>query len=175
MAEWAGSLYHGWGVERDVTAALTWYERSVAAGEIRAMFDLASIYHLGKDVPRDYAKAAPLYRCAAQEGYPLAMLPLAELYCTGRGVPRDVNWAKFWLIRAKTSGAVVPTGVERALMRGMRTPWQRMAPHVAMGLGALAGIIGLLRLRNIRRRLQAERKGRAESVLALGERMSATS
>jgi hypothetical protein len=48
------------------------------------------------------------------------------------------------------------------MIRAMRTPWQRMAPHVAMGFGALAGILGLLRLRSIRGRLDVERQWRAE-------------
>jgi hypothetical protein len=139
------------------------------------MCDLAFLYHTGKEVPQDYAKAASLYRRAGETGYPLAMLPLAELYCTGRGVPRDVKWAKFWLIRAKTSGIVVRSDIERALMRGMRTPWQRMAPHLFMGLGALAGILGLLRLRNIRRRLDAEGAERARPVMPLEESMAAIS
>lgn len=65
--------------------AIPYFERSVAAGNERAMTDLALSYEQGQGVAKDEAKAVSLYNEAVGKGESQAMVNLGIMYLQGRG------------------------------------------------------------------------------------------
>ena len=68
-----GMIYHdALGVERDATAAASWWARAVEAGDADAMAMLGAANHLGQGVDRDSLRAMVLLILARQGGSGLA-------------------------------------------------------------------------------------------------------
>ena len=57
------------------------------AGDARAQFELAAMYHFG--VPQNYVEAMKWYRKAAEQGLAEAQSNLGMMYYHGEGVPKD--------------------------------------------------------------------------------------
>lgn len=99
-----GGLYeHGHGVERDIQAALKWYQLGAEFGDPEAMLGLANLTATGVgDTPPDASKAMQLARQAAARRYSGAYLFLGRAYASGRqGVKQDAAAA----IKAFAAGA----------------------------------------------------------------------
>ena len=58
----------GLGVRRNYAQALTWYRRAAAAGNSKAMLNIAYMYVHGLGVPQDNTTALRWYRRAAAAG-----------------------------------------------------------------------------------------------------------
>ncbi len=65
------------------------YKRRAAAGDARAIHELATLYKIGQHVKRDTHKAAQLYAKGADLGDSVCMRELAAMYESGQGVKRD--------------------------------------------------------------------------------------
>lgn len=80
---------YGLGTEKDLAAALSYYERSALSGFEDAQYALAALAIDGVEVKRDYEKAAGWLRLAVARGHPKAQARLGALYLDGLGVQRD--------------------------------------------------------------------------------------
>lgn len=65
------------------------YKRMAAAGDLRAIHELATLYKIGQHVKQNQHKAAQLYAKGADLGDSACMRGLAAMYEAGQGVKRD--------------------------------------------------------------------------------------
>lgn len=86
-----GQLYfNGEGVEKDLQAAMYWYEKAATQGFVDAQYRLGSLYFDGKhDIPKNYDKAYRWLQLALDNGHADAKPKLEGLYKTEAG--RVVN------------------------------------------------------------------------------------
>ena len=96
-------------------------QKKAAAGDTKAMVDLASCYEAGHGVAVDSARALELYRKAADAGNADAKAALAYYYLWYSGVPRDEQTA----LRLAQESAAAGSG------RGMA----RLSVHYQDGIG----------------------------------------
>lgn len=99
----------GLGVEKDQSAANTWYAKSAAKGNPTAMYLLGSRFAHGEKVDADAARAARCFKqllavpdstLAEAASYKLfAKFELAAIYGYGRGVPKDIARAMELLLK----------------------------------------------------------------------------
>jgi TPR repeat protein len=82
------------------TAELPALEAKAAAGDPKALFDLANLYNFGEGVKRDYNKAFELFELSANAGWSDGMFNLAACYRFGEGVEKDIDKALAWYARA---------------------------------------------------------------------------
>jgi TPR repeat protein len=90
-------------------------------GDVRAQFNLATIYYNGRGVRQDHAEAAKWFREAADQGDMQAQRHLGFMYANGQGVARDDREAVRWYGRAAEQGdadAQVNLGVMYSAARG---------------------------------------------------------
>lgn len=78
----AEKLLYGAGTKRDVPLAISWLEKSAAAGHAPALDTLASFHYRGVGIPRDVRKARELLERAAARHYLPAINNLAWLLST---------------------------------------------------------------------------------------------
>jgi|GEM_PF-2206010 len=106
----AHAYLNGWGIKRNVNAALKWLHELPEAlhtlnADVRAevselLHNLATEYENGSDqaIP-DHKKAYQLNQQAAELGCDLAYTSLACAYLTGDGVEKNLNAALEWAMR----------------------------------------------------------------------------
>ncbi|MBI5154776.1 sel1 repeat family protein, partial [Candidatus Poribacteria bacterium] len=70
-------------VDRDVTAAIDWFEKAAAARDGEAWFTLGMMHREGDGVPKDEYEAAYFFEKAAEAGHILSMRMVGELYKDG--------------------------------------------------------------------------------------------
>ena len=86
-----------------VTAIRLW--RPLAEnGDVRAQFNLGTMYDLGQGVARDFSEAVKWFRRAAEQGHGDAQYNLAAMYYLGYGVARDYVKAHKWFNIAGVAG-----------------------------------------------------------------------
>ena len=73
-------------------------------GDVKAQFDLASMYYYGKGMPQNYAEALRWSRKAADQGHAQAQGALGSMYYDGKGVPQDYAEAARWYRKAAEQG-----------------------------------------------------------------------
>jgi TPR repeat protein len=100
-----GELYYlGIGVQRDDSAAFSWYLKSAEKGNIQAHWEVGMCYQYATGVAKDYLKAAENYRKAAEQGFVPAQTCLAECYKKGVGVLKDeVEALAYYSLAARTN------------------------------------------------------------------------
>jgi TPR repeat protein len=90
-------------------------------GDVRAQFNLATMYNAGRGIRQDQAEAAKWFRRAAEQGDMQAQRQLGFMYANGQGVARDDREAVKWYGRAAERGdadAQVNLGVMYSAARG---------------------------------------------------------
>jgi TPR repeat protein len=93
-------LHEGEGVRRDDRECVRWYRRAAAAGDPRAMNNLARCYRAGHGVPKSGKKVVEwLARSAATDGGSWALAQLAQIHLDGDGVAKDARKAVAWARR----------------------------------------------------------------------------
>ncbi|MGB7316339.1 MAG: tetratricopeptide repeat protein [Planktotalea sp.] len=104
-----GAAYDdGRGVKKDAVKAVEYFERAANAGEVRARFNLGSLYAFGSgDIPEDRKRATTEFRLAVAAGYAPAMTALGQLQ--ERADPPDHVAAADWYEKAHEKGDVVAT------------------------------------------------------------------
>jgi len=81
---WIGSCYlYGYGVKRDVTKAVEWFERASRCGHAEATYYLAGCYVEGLGVEKNIVKSLELYVKAAELGEKGAAYALGFIYRYG--------------------------------------------------------------------------------------------
>jgi TPR repeat protein len=118
-------------VEKDLSKALFYHERSVEHGYFNGYLCLARCYYLGKGVPKDFKKAFELYSIVAQEaGDAAASVALGRMYHRGHGVNRDLAKAReHWELAWRAGyfwGLVGLSLLERDEGRWVRGWWLRI-------------------------------------------------
>lgn len=94
----------GWGIIADPAKAAVFYECAGEKSHIKALHNLAGLYHRGLGVPQDLDKALELYRRSAGQGGAKAAHRLGLIYFQGDGVPRDFVLAREWWQKAFERG-----------------------------------------------------------------------
>ena len=90
-------------------------------GDVRAQFNLGTIYYNGQTGREDLPEAAKWFRMAADQGDKEAQRYLGFMFANGKGVPRDDREAVKWYGRAAEQGdadAQVNLGVMYSTSRG---------------------------------------------------------
>lgn len=100
-----GNIYgFGWGVARDLKVAHNYWERAAQKHLATAMFNLGTLYLVGKPgFPQDDEQAAAWMKRGAEHRHVQAMLNLSSMYATGRGVKQDLGSALAWASLAQSN------------------------------------------------------------------------
>lgn len=103
-----GVLYRsGFGVEKDLTKALSILEVAAQKGDVSSYEVLADIYRTGElNGKKDYQKSREYLMKAAFKGSQKALLITAEFYLYGEGVEKDPGKAIQLLKQASTNGLI---------------------------------------------------------------------
>ena len=102
-----GNMYRdGLGVERDLEAAIHWYELAAEQGNANAQYHLGDMYREGLGVERDLEETIRLYMLAADQGHAEAQHHLGNMYRDGVGVARNLEEANRWYRRATEQGFI---------------------------------------------------------------------
>lgn len=96
----------GWGMDKDVPAAVRWLQMAADRGHPQAQAELGTMYRLGRGVPEDLQQAARLLRAAAEAGVGIAQLSIGRLYRDGTGVTRNLVEAYAWFTIAGDNGVM---------------------------------------------------------------------
>lgn len=96
----------GYGVERDLTKAVEWYEKAASKNSPDAMFSLASIYEDGQLGAVNLPKAVEWYKKATDLGNVDAMFNLAIIYENGELGDKDYPGAFRLFSQAAEKGDV---------------------------------------------------------------------
>ena len=98
------ACYEGFGLEKDYSRALGYFQKAADAGYTPAIRYLGTMYRDGYGVETDYDKALVYYRKAADAGDPLAMNNMGVFYREGYGVEQDFDKALEWHRKAMEKG-----------------------------------------------------------------------
>lgn len=94
----------GFGVKKDISQAINWFQRAAEKGLAMAQFNLGGLYVQGTDVQQDYTKAAKFFKLSAAQGFAAAQHSLGLLYFEGNGVQQDFIKAFELIQRAAEQG-----------------------------------------------------------------------
>lgn len=94
----------GFGVKKDINAALSWYQRAAKHHHEVALYSLARFYERGEGVKKDIKKAFSLYKKAAELGDEWAQCNLAVMYLEGVGTKQDIASGIGWMRKAARQG-----------------------------------------------------------------------
>jgi localization factor PodJL len=92
------------GLRKDLNEARVWTERAAAAGDRKAMHNLALYYFEGTGGPKNMTTAADWFRKAADLGLVDSQYNLARLYEKGFGVSQNPAEAYKWYLIAAHAG-----------------------------------------------------------------------
>lgn len=102
---WLGQMYaEGIGVDKDMTKAAEWTEKSAKQGEIAAMRALGGLYLRGEGVLQDYEQGHQWLEKAAYSNDAVAQRELGQTYEKGEGVEQSKVWAYVWYNYAAKNG-----------------------------------------------------------------------
>ena len=100
-----GCMYlEGWGVRRDVTEAIRWFQTAAMHGHVAAQFNIGVMCDRGDGIERDPRRAARWYRKAAEQGLRESQYSLGVKYGHGDGVPLDRIESFRWIRYAASQG-----------------------------------------------------------------------
>ncbi len=96
-----GVLYeHGEGVQKDLNAAVQWYEKAAQQNNVKAQYNLGYLLLEGFGVPKNPVAALQWLEKAAHQGYAPAEYQVGCAYLEAKGVPQNRSLALEWLGRA---------------------------------------------------------------------------
>lgn len=103
----AECLYHGRGIEKNLSEAILFFQKAAEAGLPYAEYALGFCYENAHGVEKDPFKAFSWYERAAQHAHTESMRCLADCYLYGFGVNEDAGVAVEWYIKAADSGNAI--------------------------------------------------------------------
>ncbi len=95
---------NGFGIERDKSRALFYYESASKLSNKYALFNLGWMYYNGENVNKDVFKAFELYKMATDFGHPRAMFNLANMHFSGTGTVKDLKMAYKLFLKSRMNG-----------------------------------------------------------------------
>jgi TPR repeat protein len=114
-----GAAYQdGHGVEQDTSKAVELFEQAAKAGEVRAFFNLGTLFAEGSEpFEIDRIRAAKEFQSAADQGYGPAMTALGRLQETAE--PANHEQAAYWYEKGHKAGDVIgKTNLAHAYVKG---------------------------------------------------------
>ncbi len=100
-----GVMYSkGKGVEKNISEAIKWYEKSANQNNPWGLYNLANLYYVGNSVDKDYKKAFEFFTKSAELGNYDAQNRLANMYYAGEGVQKDYKQAIYWYEKSANQG-----------------------------------------------------------------------
>jgi localization factor PodJL len=91
-------------VKKDLSAAVTWYQRAADQGNVGAMHNLAVLMSEGVDGTPDYGKALQWFLGAGDYGVKDSQYNLGVIYARGIGTTRDLVESYKWFALAAAQG-----------------------------------------------------------------------
>src|SRR5690606_23538775 len=95
---------HGWGVAKDESQAVVYYQLAADLGLDWGQYNLANLLATGRGTQRDDRRALALYRQAAEQGHAKSMNLVGRCYEEGLGVAADPLTALQWYRRSAEGG-----------------------------------------------------------------------
>lgn len=95
---------NGFGIQKDKSRAIYYYEAASQLSNKFAMFNLGWMYYNGENVNKDVVKAFELYTQASNFGHPRAMYNLANMHFSGVGTVKDLKMAYKFFLKSKMNG-----------------------------------------------------------------------
>ena len=120
MLNVANMLQAGLGVEKDLTAAIDWYQAAASRGDGTAMYYLGEAYARGVGVEPDVDAAINWYEQSAQAGDDEACLSLGKLLVRQGKTEAGLNWVS----QAAENGVLAAKEYLLVLERGASQPRQ---------------------------------------------------
>ncbi|MBU2967279.1 tetratricopeptide repeat protein [Amphritea sp. 2_MG-2023] len=115
-----GEMYEfGYGLNRDASQAIKWYQLAADQGLVAAQYNLGRAYNFGTGVQQDFALAEKWYRKAAEQGYMDAMFFLGALYSNDHGADANQQTniiAYAWLQNALELGNRTATAIQSRIV-----------------------------------------------------------
>src|ERR1700754_991010 len=104
QAAYGQALLDGRGLPADPVAALGWFHKAAAAGNLMATNMVARCFEKGWGTPEDRAEAARWYARAAEGGLDWGMYNIGSALALGAGVAKDERAALGWFQRSGALG-----------------------------------------------------------------------
>lgn len=115
-----GEMYEfGYGVKRNASQAIQWYQLAADQGLVAAQYNLGRAYNFGTGVQQDFTQAEKWYRNAAEQGYMDAMFFLGALYSNDHGGDENQQTnitAYAWLQNALELGNRTATAIQSRIV-----------------------------------------------------------
>jgi TPR repeat protein len=127
---------YGWAGERDIPAAIAFYERAIEGGSTSAMWELGMLLKDGDGVEADAKKAWDLIVRASDAGDENAMISRAVLLALGEGVPQNYGQAYAWYEKAASNGRA--HAIRSLAFMNQQGQDREVDPQLAWGLYTLA-------------------------------------
>lgn len=100
-----GVIYaNGEGVDRDLKAAIKWWQLAAEQGDAGAQYNLGVVNSNGEGVIQNYKEAIKWYLLAAKQGNSIAQYNLGFMYSDEHGVAKDYKTAHMWFNIAAANG-----------------------------------------------------------------------
>jgi TPR repeat protein len=100
----ASMYFNGWGVLKDYSEAMKWFQKAADQGDAEAQVNLGGMYFNGQGVKQDYAEAVKWFQKAAEQGDTYAQNNLGVMYSKGQGLKQDYAEALKWFQYAAEKG-----------------------------------------------------------------------
>ena len=110
MLNLGGFYEQGFGISRDFTRALGWYQKAADAGLPEGLYNVGIAHEIGMGTAGDPAKALGFYQKAADKGLAMAHFKLYAVYARGQGTPPDNDQAFTHLLKAADAGFIPAQG-----------------------------------------------------------------
>ena len=95
---------NGYGVEKNNTQAVSYYNKAIDLGNINAMLKLGICYYHGYGFKKDYKQAFSWFKKAADKNHANACGWTGYCYENGYGVNKNLDFAIKWYKKAKQNG-----------------------------------------------------------------------
>ena len=105
-AQWhLGCIYgNGEGVQKNLSKAEEWYQKSAEQGDSTYQWLLGSMYECGEIVEKNFSKAVEWYQKSAEQGDAEGQWRLGSMYENGEGVEKDLAKAVEWYQKSAEQG-----------------------------------------------------------------------
>ena len=112
--------YNGWGVQKNESEALKWFERAANHGNECGMYNSGFLYREGRGTELDYYKALYWFQKASESGHTEAPNQIGLMYYREEGVPQDYEVAYFYFEKGTVAGDnTAKYNMAYFLMRGL--------------------------------------------------------
>ena len=124
----------------DYATALREWRPLAERGDIKAQYNLGSMYNKGEGVPQDYKEAAKWYRLSAEQGDASAQYNLGLMYAKGQGVLQNYKEAaKLYSLSAEQGVTLAQNNLGVMYEEGQGVLQDYLRAHMWYNIAALNG------------------------------------